>query len=176
MGNVKETIDQYKTRILGYAEGKDALATQRATPIRLARLTRGLSRAQLAKKSAPDTWSIGEILAHLSETEMVVGWRLRQALTKSGTSVHAYDQDDWARVGRYAKRDPRKSLALFTALRECNLSLLKGLSKEQWDCYHMHQERGRETVAHTARMIAGHDLNHLLQIERIRRDTLKKKR
>src|SRR5262245_12419550 len=173
---MKETIDQYRARILGYAEGKDALATQRATPIRLAGLTRGLSRAQLAKKSAPDTWSIGEILAHLSETEMVVGWRLRQALTNSGTPVHAYDQDDWARVGRYAKRDPRKSLALFTALRECNLSLLKGLSKEQWDCYHMHQERGRETVAHTARMIAGHDLNHLMQIERIRRDTLKKKR
>jgi hypothetical protein len=39
----------------------------------------------------------------------------------------------------------------------------------------MHQERGRETVAHTARMIAGHDLNHL-QIERIRRETFKKKR
>jgi hypothetical protein len=31
-------------------------------------------------------------------------------------------------------------------------------------------------VAHTVRMIAGHDLNHLLQIERIRRDALKKKR
>jgi DinB superfamily len=119
---MKETIDQYRARILGYTEGKDALATQRNTPIRLARLTRGLSRAQLAKKSAPDTWSIGEILAHLSETEMVVGWRLRQALTNSGTPVHAYDQDDLARVGRYAKRDPRKSLALFTALRECNLS------------------------------------------------------
>jgi hypothetical protein len=173
---MKETIDQYKTRILGYAQGKDALATQRATPRVLARLTRGLSRAQLARKPTPDTWSIGEILAHLSEAEMVVGWRLRQALTRSGTPVDAYDQDDWARVGRYAKRDPRKSLALFTTLRECNLSLLKGLSREQWECYNMHQERGRETVAHTARMIAGHDLNHLRQIERIRRETFKKKR
>jgi hypothetical protein len=31
----------------------------------------------------------------------------------------------------------------------------------------MHSERGEETVQHIARMYAGHDLNHLGQIERI---------
>jgi hypothetical protein len=32
----------------------------------------------------------------------------------------------------------------------------------------MHLERGRESIAHLARMFAGHDTNHVLQIERIR--------
>jgi hypothetical protein len=31
----------------------------------------------------------------------------------------------------------------------------------------MHAERGRETVTHLIRLYAGHDLNHLGQIERI---------
>jgi hypothetical protein len=31
----------------------------------------------------------------------------------------------------------------------------------------MHPERGRETVAHLIRLFAGHDLNHLTQIEQI---------
>jgi hypothetical protein len=172
---MQESPQQYTQRILGFIEGRDALKSQRATPAKLAKLTRGLSARQLAKKPAPDKWSIAEILAHLSETEMAIGWRLRQAITKSGYTCQAFDQDAWAAVGRYAKRDPKQSLALFTAAREANLALLKGLSREQWDCYHVHEERGKETVAHTVRMIAGHDVNHLLQIERIRRESLKKR-
>jgi hypothetical protein len=31
----------------------------------------------------------------------------------------------------------------------------------------MHAERGQETIEHIVRLLAGHDLNHLQQIERI---------
>jgi hypothetical protein len=31
----------------------------------------------------------------------------------------------------------------------------------------MHAERGQETIEHIVRLIAGHDLNHLQQIDRI---------
>jgi hypothetical protein len=31
----------------------------------------------------------------------------------------------------------------------------------------MHSERGQESIAHIVRMFAGHDINHLLQVERI---------
>jgi hypothetical protein len=52
-------------------------------------------------------------------------------------------------------------------LREGNLALLRSLDPEQWQHYGMHSERGRETIEHIARMFAGHDLNHLQQIEKI---------
>lgn len=52
-------------------------------------------------------------------------------------------------------------------LREANLALLKTLTPEQWKHYGMHAERGQETIEHIVRLIAGHDLNHLQQIERI---------
>jgi hypothetical protein len=31
----------------------------------------------------------------------------------------------------------------------------------------LHAERGRESIAHTVRLYAGHDLNHLKQIDGI---------
>jgi hypothetical protein len=54
-------------------------------------------------------------------------------------------------------------------LREANLALLASLDREQWQHFGMHSERGRESIEHIARMFAGHDLNHLQQIEKILR-------
>jgi hypothetical protein len=60
-------------------------------------------------------------------------------------------------------------LESFTVLRENNLALLKAVPRKLWDNYGVHSERGNETVAHVARMVAGHDVNHLLQVEKILR-------
>ncbi|HET9365895.1 MAG TPA: DinB family protein, partial [Candidatus Angelobacter sp.] len=62
--------------------------------------------------------------------------------------------------------------ANFTSLREANLALLKSVPRKLWDNYGVHQERGNESISHVIRMVAGHDINHLLQIEAI----LKEKR
>jgi hypothetical protein len=51
--------------------------------------------------------------------------------------------------------------------REANVSLLKSLTTSQWKRHGMHSERGRETIEQTVRMTAGHDVNHLKQIEGI---------
>jgi hypothetical protein len=85
----------------------------------------------------------------------------------SGAQIQAFDQNVWAKSFDYAKRDPKQSLEVFRVLRENNLAMLKALPKELWEHYGVHQERGKESVAHIVRMYAGHDLNHLGQVERI---------
>lgn len=69
--------------------------------------------------------------------------------------------------GHYETRDPRKSIELFRVLREANLDLLKSLTPEQWQQHGMHSERGQETIEQIVRMTAGHDINHLQQVERL---------
>jgi hypothetical protein len=123
--------------------------------------------SKLGKRPAPEKWSAGEILAHLADSEIVIGWRLRQILGAPGTPIQAYDQDSWAAAGHYEKRDARKSAEQFRVVREANLALLKSLAPEQWKHHGMHSERGVETVEHIVRMIAGHDINHTRQVERI---------
>jgi hypothetical protein len=164
---MKETPQQYTQRIIGNVEGKKSLTVQAATPKKIERLMKGLSTAKLRKRPAPDKWSVSEILAHLAETEIVGGFRLRLILGAPGTPIAAFDQDAWVISGHYNKRDPRKSLEQFRVLREANLALLKSLTPEQWKRYGMHAERGQETIEHIVRMFAGHDINHLQQIERI---------
>ncbi len=81
----------------------------------------------------------------------------------------------WATTFNYGRRDPKQSLETFRVLREHNLRLLKSLPKNLWENYGIHQERGKETIAHIVRMFAGHDLNHLGQVEQIVKEGRAKK-
>lgn len=164
---MQETAQQYIQRITSHVQGKEPLKVQQATAKRLQQLTKNVDRKKLTRRPASDKWSVAEILAHLADAELVLGWRLRSILGSSGTTVQAFDQDAWAKTFNYAKRDPKASLEVFRVLRENNLALLKTIPKELWDNYGMHAERGKETVTHIVKMYAGHDLNHLQQIEAI---------
>jgi len=162
---MKETAEQYIARILGNLGGKNALGVQRATPAKLAKAIKGLTPAQLRKRPEPSKWSIAEVLAHLRDAEIVVGFRLRMAIAQSGNPLQAFDQDLWAQHCNYAKEDARKALNEFQVLREANHRLLKSIPKPAWENFGMHAERGKETVTHMTRMIGGHDVNHLRQVE-----------
>ena len=165
--NMKETPQEYIKRITGYVEGQQPLKVKAATPRKLERLIKGVPASKLRRRPAPDKWSVLEIVAHLADTEIVGSFRMRMILGKPGTPIPAFNQDAWVTTGHYTKRDPHKSLEQFRVLREANLALLKSLTPDQWSHYGIHSERGQETVEHIVRMFAGHDINHIRQIERI---------
>ena len=162
---MQETAQQYIHRMFSNTEGQDPLKIQARTAAKLARLVKGVPASKLRKRPAPERWSAAELLAHLADAEIVGSWRIRLILGAPGTAIQGFDQDTWVSAGHYAKRDPRKSLDQFRALREANLGLYKTLTPEQWKQHGMHSERGRETVEHIVRMFAGHDVNHVRQIE-----------
>ncbi len=164
---MNETPQQYIQRMLSHTEGQQPLKIQAATAKKIERLLKGVPAAKLHKRPAPDKWSVAEILAHIADTEIVGAWRMRLVLGAPGSAIHAFDQDAWVIALHYGKRDARKALEQFRVLRETNLALLKSLTPEQWKHSGMHSERGEESIEHIARMFAGHDLNHLSQIERI---------
>jgi hypothetical protein len=164
---MQESPAEYTRRILSYAKDQDGLEVQRETPKKLKKLVKGLKNKEIMKRPASGKWSIGEILAHLADAEMVVGYRMRLILGVNGTSIVAFDQDVWAKNADYAHQDPDLSLAAFRALRQLNVAMLKSLPAEKWNQYGIHEERGKETIRHIVNMMAGHDLNHLRQVEAI---------
>jgi hypothetical protein len=168
MAERDETQAAYKARILGYQEGEDPLRLQALAADRLASLIAGLSAGDLARRPRPEKWSIQEIVAHLADDELVGAYRIRLILSASGTPIQAFDQAVWARTGRYAMRPADDSLSLFRLLRQANLALLHALSPAEWDMYGVHAERGIESVRDIASYYAGHDINHIKQIEAIR--------
>ena len=59
------------------------------------------------------------------------------------------------------------ALASYLASRRWNLSLLRGLSAQDLEREAFHPERGPEKLGMVVRVLAGHDLNHLAQLERL---------
>jgi hypothetical protein len=164
---VTETFEQYSARLLSLSKGKDALSVLAGTPGRLGALIAGLSQEDLRWTTSPSRWSIAQIMAHLSDAEIVGAYRFRMILGAPGTPIQAFDQDAWAREMDYATRDAAASLALFSAVRASLLQLVRGLSDEKLDRFGIHAERGKESIRHLISLYAGHDLNHLAQIERL---------
>jgi hypothetical protein len=162
---MSETHLQYKERIEGLMTGKDPVAVQRATTSKLQALVGGVPAEKRARRPSPDKWSMAEILAHLSEAEITAFWRYRQMIEHDGCSLPPYGQEVWARLGGYAQRDPEVSLQLFRQLRQANLQMFDRLTPEEWQRHGVHAERGEMTVRDLALQIAGHDINHLAQIE-----------
>ena len=164
---MQETPQQYKARILGLMEGKDSVSVQRETGAKLSRLVEGIPADKLSKRPAPDKWSVSEILAHLAEAEVGSFWRYRQMIEHNGSAIIPFDQDLWYKLGEYPSRNPQESLQLFRLLRDGNLRLFDQLTPEQWHMGGIHAERGPMTVADLARQMAGHDVNHLVQVEKM---------
>src|ERR1017187_1484380 len=156
---MKETPQEYIKRITSYVEGEQPMKVQAATPKKLERLIRGISLSKLRKRPAPDKWSVVEILAHLADTEIVGGFRIRMILGAPGTPIAGFNQDAWVTSGHYEKRDPRKRVEQFRVSREANLVLLKSLTQEQWKHHGIHSERGIETVEHIVRLAASASRN-----------------
>ena len=164
---MNETPQQYAERVLEYVEGKDPLKILATTPAKLAALLKGKTKKQLTKRLGDDKWSVGEIAAHLGDAEIAIAWRFRQILSTNGVAIQGYDQNAWSAAFDYVRRDPKQSLEQFRTLRGANVALLKSVPRKLWENYGMHSERGKESVARVVAMVAGHDLNHLQQIEAI---------
>jgi uncharacterized damage-inducible protein DinB len=168
---ITETPDQYLQRLASYVEGKDPIAMQRSAVDTLSQLTSGVPDEVLRCKPAPQKWSVIEILAHLAEDELATSWRYRQMLEQSGATLAGFDQDKWAKFGDYSSWNVREALEMFHLLRDANLRLLSRLTPQQWNSSGIHSERGPMTVRDLARHMAAHDINHILQIQRLLQST-----
>lgn len=164
---MSETPQEYTARILSNIEGKNSLHVLKSSPKKIKKLIKGVKKKALMKRPEPNKWSVAEIVAHLAETELVLAWRYRSVVEKNGVTIQPFEQDDWAANSHYGTSDVDDMLELFTVVRKANMKFLSGLTQKQWENYGMHQERGKESITHIVNLEAGHDINHLRQIEKI---------
>lgn len=108
-----------------------------------------------------------DVLQHLSDSELVWGYRMRMVLSHDRPPLVGYDQDLWAHRLHYEEADPVQALETFRVLLRSNLTLLERLSPEDFQRVGVHSERGEQTLEQMVRLCAGHDLLHLRQVVRI---------
>ena len=155
----------YRERLLGLLGDRDPLEALEANAGRVEAVARKLGEPGLSRSYGPGKWTGRQILAHLADAEMATGFRMRQILSEDNHRIQGWDEGSWAR--RYADVDAESALASYRALRRWNLALLRGLGPADLARQAVHPERGPETLASIVHLLAGHDLNHLGQLERL---------
>jgi len=135
------------------------------TPRRLAKLAEAIGPSRMDQAPAPGKWSAREILCHLADCELVFAFRLRQTLARDHHVIDPFDQDLWAQ--NYHAYDAESALGLLTALRGWNLALIRAAKPEDFARPVTHPERGTMTFQTIVETIAGHDRNHIRQMEAI---------
>jgi len=164
---VTETAEQYIARILSNVDERNAWQVLETTPERVRVLTQALTPKQIDRTPEPGRWSIRQIAAHLADAEVVASWRLRAILAEDGVPLQPFDQDTWASVFRYQDVPLEESLDVLDVLRRSNLRLLRSVDPARHNNAGRHLERGAETIRHLIHLYAGHDINHLRQIEQL---------
>jgi hypothetical protein len=160
-------MSAYTERLIGLVGQRDPLAVLGETPARLQDLHRALEGSRLGHSFAAGKWTARQILGHLVDAESAVGFRVRLALAEDHPTIQPWDQDAW--MSLYREIDADQALAAVRALRVWNLALFRTLTPEQRARGAFHPERGEESVGMMIMLLAGHDLNHLAQLEQIAR-------
>jgi hypothetical protein len=142
---------------------QDPVRVLSATPARLHQLVATFGNARVNRPLAPGKWSPREIVTHLADCEIAHAFRYRQALAEENPVVQPWDQELWAR--EYSAYDTEHALRAFAALREWNVALIRSLTPEKIARPAKHPERGDITVRELIETAAGHDINHLQQLE-----------
>lgn len=148
-----------------YLGHRDPHETIASTPGRLRSLLHTLGKEGSERSPAPGKWNAREILCHLADCEIVFAFRLRQALAQDHHIIQPFDQDRWAR--HYAAFNAESALAVFESVRLWNVALVRSLPADAFSKLLTHPERGDMTFQVVIETMAGHDLNHLEQLERL---------
>jgi uncharacterized damage-inducible protein DinB len=142
---------------------RDAKSVVADTPKQLTALVERLGPDGLKRSLGPGKWTMSEVLCHLADCEIAFAFRLRQALAEANHLVQPFNQDIWAQP--YKSLDGQAALKTFSALREWNVALLETVPADAFSKRVTHPERGEMTFQTLVDTMAGHDLNHLQQLD-----------
>lgn len=124
--------------------------------------------AFLQKSYAPGKWTARQILAHLTDSEIVYQMRTRHIVSEPGCAIPAFDQDKWAKCLAYTQRDMLLMRRLFTTARESLMELVDFLPEQIFGRAGVHSEAGTIRAWDVVSKASTHNMHHYGQLVAIR--------
>jgi hypothetical protein len=146
-------------------DGRPLEAILSDTATEIGRLIATLGPEKSRVRPAPGKWSAAETICHLADCEVVFAFRLRQTLAEDAPVIQPFDQDKWA--AHYPGVPAAAALEAFEAMRNWNFLLIAKSLPTAAGRTVTHPERGTMTFQTIVETMAGHDLNHLRQLQRL---------
>lgn len=168
VGRAPAAATAYVRAVTGLVGTRDPIEILTELPGWLEARTLGIADAARRRPEAPGKWSVHDVVQHLTDAETAFVWRTRLICAESEEPVlQGYDQDRWAAHLRYQEAPFDEVLEELIVLRRRNLRLVRSLRPEELERAGRHVERGRESLALMLPLMAGHDLVHRRQLDRI---------
>lgn len=125
----------------------------------------------LAQSYGPGKWNGRQILAHLTDCEIVFQARTRAILSEHGTAVVPFDQDKWAKTLAYPQRSLPLMRRLYASARESLIELVDLLPEAIFGREGKHPERPSYRAWDVVGRAATHNMHHYGQLQAIREGT-----
>jgi hypothetical protein len=156
-------------------DGREPIAAMRDTVARIRAVVGGWRPDQFSRTYAPGKWDARQILTHLAQSEIALGYRARMALTSPGYAAQSFDQDAWMSIeaggasgaGRPGGLTGHDALDAFAGAATMNTALFASISEKDRAVSLSHPEYGSLTVDWIIHQMAGHQIHHLKQLEAI---------
>ena len=119
-------------------------------------------------KSAPDRWSLLEIICHLADEEREdFRTRIRHIQANPGTPLPPIDPEGWVVSRAYARQSFGDKLEEFLRERNRSIQWLSDLPDKGWDLGVEHHSAGYMTAYDLLVNWLAHDYHHIRQINRV---------
>ena len=125
-------------------------------------------RKKLSTSYGKGKWTAREVLAHLSDSELVFLTRLRFMLAEENPGVAPWDADRWASKFAYAKADLVELRDTYALMRKTFMRLFKAADEQDLAKTGRHPEYPNYTVNILAQYMLRHNEHHLEQLDAIK--------
>lgn len=121
----------------------------------------GLTVEQARAHPGPGSWSIAEVAAHLLDSDLVAGDRMKRLIAEENPTLLAFDENAWVVKLRSDEMPVDESAILFDANRRWITRILRNCSEQDFARPGNHSERGRVTLTEILTMFVNHLDHHL---------------
>jgi hypothetical protein len=149
----------YYEKYIALVPENDILAVMESAPRTELSFLSGVAESQACVCHSPYTWTIKQVIGHLTDSERVFGYRALRFARGDSTALPGFDENAYAQAIRLDDVPVADLIAEFAALRQSHLAFFKHLAEEAW------HRRGfannaEISVRALAYILVGHERHH----------------
>jgi DinB superfamily len=110
----------------------DILAAMEAQLAEMLALLRAVPEAQGGQRHPPYTWSVKEVVGHLTDTERIFGYRALRFARGDATPLPGFDENTYVPAAEFDRSPLSGLVSEFEAVRRSHLGLFRSLPDAAW--------------------------------------------
>jgi DinB family protein len=168
MQDLKYPIGKFSFQAPTTGQHQEWIAEIATAPSKYRAAVAGLNERQLDTPYRDGGWTVRQLIHHVPDSHMNAYIRFKLALTEEEPTIKPYDEGAWARLSDTRGTPVEVSLATLENLHTRWVTLLKGMTEDEYQRKLRHPERGLVTLENNLALYAWHSMHHAAHITSLR--------